>query len=424
MSTIHYVFRKAMGLTRIVRDRLMLLPFGVATALVPRSPNLWVFGSWYGLRFADNPKYFFFHCHSLKYSPIRAVWLSKSPDVVRAVRSLGLPAYHRSSPRGLWYALRAGVYLLDCRLSDVHPMASRGALKVNLWHGVPLKKIERDIDQADHTINLALRGSWVQRAMLKVRRPELTERYDAVLATSDETATRFSGAFGLARERIIVAGYPRTDGLLATVPSRFLPAAERAMVREFQEHGRAGRRVLFYMPTFRDWGNTADRVIPIDWESLNRALCAHDGVFYCKLHPGDRAGLPDFSHLPRIRVLPSEIDPYPLLPHTHALISDYSSIFFDYLLLDRPIVFYPYDLEAYRQKSRSMYDDYEHVTPGPKAHDAADLERRIVALLSSYDEQASQYAAARGAVRRRFYAHVDDLASARLFEALRERTAA
>jgi CDP-glycerol glycerophosphotransferase (TagB/SpsB family) len=422
--TLRYVLTKTLGLSRIVRDRLLLLPFAIATSVIPRSRNRWVFGSWYGLRFADNPKYFYFYCHTLKGSPVQAVWLSKNRAVIREVRALGLPAYHRSSPRGLWHALRAGVFLLDCRLSDVHAMASRGALKVNLWHGVPLKKIERDIDQADHTINLAVRGTWFQRLYYKVRRPELTERYDTILATSDATAHRFAGAFGIAREHIIVAGYPRTDGLLSSTSSPFLPAAERTIVDEFKGHEQAGRRVLFYMPTFRDWGNTADRVIPIDWEKLDSALRAHGGVLYCKLHPGDRASLPDLSHLSAVRLLPSNVDPYPLLRHTHALISDYSSIFFDYLLLDRPVVFYPYDLDAYRTRSRGLYDDYDSVTPGPKAYDAEGLERMLTALLSSYDEHARCYAAERAAVRNRFYEHVDDRASARLFDILRDRTAA
>jgi CDP-glycerol glycerophosphotransferase (TagB/SpsB family) len=422
--SIRYALQKTIGLSRIVRDRLLLLPFALATAIIPRSPRWWAFGSWYGLRFADNPKYFFFYCHTLKDSPVRAVWLSKNRDVVREVRSLGLPAYHRSSPMGLWHALRAGVYLVDCRLSDVHAMASRGALKVNLWHGVPLKKIERDIDQPDHTINRAVRGTLLQRLILKIRRPELTERYDAILATSEATAERFAGAFGVAREHVIVAGYPRTDDLLTTSPSPFLPADERGIVEELRAHERAGRRVLFYMPTFRDWGNTADRIIPIDWERLDRALAANSGVLYCKLHPGDRANLPDVSHLSRIRLLSSSVDPYPLLRHTHALISDYSSIFFDYLLLDRPVVFYPYDLDAYRTKSRGLYDDYDSVTPGPKAYDAEGLEMLLTDLLSSYDHYRIEHAAARAAVRDRFYAHVDDRASARLFHALRERTAA
>src|SRR3954454_10399304 len=96
--SIRYVLRKALGLTRIVRDRLLLIPFGIATAVVPRSPYRWVFGSWHGTRFADNPKYFFLHCHTRGSTPVQAVWLSKNREVIRAVRELGLPAFHRSSP--------------------------------------------------------------------------------------------------------------------------------------------------------------------------------------------------------------------------------------------------------------------------------------------------------------------------------------
>lgn len=177
------------------------------------------------------------------------------------------------------------------------------------------------------------------------------------------------------------------------------------------------------MPTFRDWGNTADRVIPIDWERLDRALQAHSGVLYCKLHPGDRAGLPDLSRFSTIRLLPSSMDPYPLLRHTHALITDYSSIFFDYLLLDRPVVFYPYDLDAYRTRSRGLYDDYDAVTPGPKAYDAPGFERLLTDLLSSYDAHLATHARERAAVRDRFFAYVDDRASDRLFSALLRRVA-
>lgn len=422
---MRYVLSKALGLGRIVRDRLLLLPFFAASLVVPRSGRLWAFGSWHGSRFADNPKHFFLYCQSLRESPVRAVWLSADRGVVRALRAMGLPAHHRSSLAGLWCALRAGVYLLDCRVNDVHGLAWRGAVKVNLWHGVPLKKIERDIEQADHTVSRAYRGPLFDRLLLKLRRPELTERYDMILATSETTAERFSSAFGVGRDAVIRAGYPRTDPLLADHgDSPFLVPEERAVVEELAAHRREGRRVLFYMPTFRDWSNTADRVIPIDWARLDRTLDARGGVLYCKLHPGDRANLPDVGALRRIRLLPSGMDPYPLLRHTDALISDYSSIFFDYLMLDRPILFYPYDLADYERYSRSLYDDYATVTPGPKAHDAASLDAMVAELLARYDAEAERFRGERERVRARFFEHVDDRASARLFETLLTRVAA
>ena len=137
--------RLAVKLVTRLGERAFAALLVVVSLIVPRSKRIWAFGSWYGQRFADNPKYFFLHCASREREAVHAVWLSMNATVVRRIRALGFPAYHRLSPSGLWYALRAGVYIFDCRVMDVSSVASSGALKVNLWHGVPLKMIERDI---------------------------------------------------------------------------------------------------------------------------------------------------------------------------------------------------------------------------------------------------------------------------------------
>jgi hypothetical protein len=100
---------------------------------------------------------------------------------------------------------------------------------------------------------------------------------------------------------------------------------------------------------------------------------------------------------------------YPFLPHADALVTDYSSVLFEYLLLDRPIVFYPYDLDRYR-RSRDFYYDYEKVTPGPRA---ADFEELLAALertvgvgngaVRDDEPPADEYADDRTAVRERFF---------------------
>ena len=417
--------RLAAKLVTRLGERAFAAVLAAVSLVVPRSKRIWAFGSWYGQRFADNPKYFFLHCASREREAVHAVWLSMSSTVVRRIRALGYPAYHRLSPAGLWYALRAGVYIFDCRVMDVSSVASSGALKVNLWHGVPLKMIERDIAQSNNALAQAHHGSPLVRAANKVLRPQLSERYDYILGTSRATCERFAGAFGVSPSQVINGGYPRTDVLLSDDDhAHFRMPEEERVVEQCRAYARDGTRVLLYMPTFRDWRNDADRVIPIDWRALDTLLQKHDGALFCKLHPGDQARLPDLAGMSRVHLIPSSVDPYPILRHSDALISDYSSVFFDYLLLDRPIVFYPYDLDDYRTYSRALYDDYDSVTPGPKAYDVAGLHRALTALLSSYDEHSRRHAPERAAVRNRFYEHVDDGASARLFDALRDRTAA
>jgi CDP-glycerol glycerophosphotransferase (TagB/SpsB family) len=417
--------RLAVKLVTRLGERLFAAVLVVVSLIIPRSQRIWAFGSWYGQRFADNPKYFFLHCAERERERVHAVWLSMSSTVVRRIRALGYPAYHRLSPRGLWYALRAGVYIFDCRVMDVSSVASSGAVKVNLWHGVPLKMIERDIAQSNNALAQANHGSPLVRAANKVLRPQLSERYDYILGTSRATCERFAGAFGVPTSQVINGGYPRTDVLLSREENpRFRMPEEERVIEQCRAYRREGTRVLLYMPTFRDWRNDTDRVIPIDWAALDTLLQQHGGALFCKLHPNDQARLPDLAGLSRVHLIPSSVDPYPILRHTDALMSDYSSIFFDYLLLDRPVVFYPYDLDDYRKYSRALYDDYDTVTPGPKAYDAAGMQRVLTSLLSSYDEQAQRHAAERATVRSRFYEHVDDGASARLFDALRDRTAA
>src|SRR5881628_2324481 len=106
--------RLAVKLVTRLGERAFAAVLVVVSLVVPRSRRIWAFGSWYGQRFADNPKYFFLHCASVERQSVHAVWLSASPAVVKRIRDLGFTAYHRMSPRGLWYALRAGVYIFDC----------------------------------------------------------------------------------------------------------------------------------------------------------------------------------------------------------------------------------------------------------------------------------------------------------------------
>ena len=78
-----------------------------------------------------------------------------------------------------------------------------------------------------------------------------------------------------------------------------------------------------------------------------------------------------------------QLDIYPLLKHTDMMITDYSSIYFDYLLLDKPIIFYPYDFEQYTKDDRNLLFDYESMTPGPHCQDQTSLEKTILQELEN-----------------------------------------
>jgi CDP-glycerol glycerophosphotransferase (TagB/SpsB family) len=140
-------------------------------------------------------------------------------------------------------------------------------------------------------------------------------------------------------------------------------------------HSLSTKKTILYAPTFRDT-DRFERETPIEWERLNNLLKKNDTTFLIKLHRHDYSMImkENYSH---IRVLDNESDMYPLFSKVDLLITDYSSIFFDFLLTDKPVLFYPYDIEDYLTMDRSMYDEYETVTPGHKAYDFQGFYEKI-----------------------------------------------
>lgn len=99
-----------------------------------------------------------------------------------------------------------------------------------------------------------------------------------------------------------------------------------------------------------------------------------------------------------------------LLPHLDILLTDYSSVYFDYLLLDRPIVFTPFDLQEYKNSSRELYEDYEDVTPGIKCKNWKEVEVALSELINGHDN----YKLERSLVRAKHFSYVDNRNSMRV----------
>lgn len=123
--------------------QLLLLPVYWFSFLMPRDRNIWLFGSTFGRRFADNPKYFYLYIsqHKEEYG-IRPVWLSHNREVVGLLRKADggkgtYEAYYYHSLRGIWLALRGKIYLFDNYSKDINFWQSGGAIKNQplAWRG-------------------------------------------------------------------------------------------------------------------------------------------------------------------------------------------------------------------------------------------------------------------------------------------------
>lgn len=106
-------------------------------------------------------------------------------------------------------------------------------------------------------------------------------------------------------------------------------------------------------------------------------------------------------------------DIYPALNLFDALITDYSSIYFDFLLLDRPIIFFPYDMENYICNDRSLLFDYKTMAPGPLCTNQNQVEHELLQVTND------QYKKHRKQVTDLVFSHKDDNSSERLWDILK-----
>lgn len=417
------------GLVRLLGSVLVrgLAHAGFALAhLVPRRPDLWVFGSWGGKRFADNARYLFLYCATVPADRPRCVWISDDPEIVRQLRQDGLEAHARRSVRGMWLSLRAGVYVFDFRSSDISYPLSGGALRVNLWHGIPLKRIERDIEDPQHPLRKARSAPLLTRLLVRWLDPQVYESADHVVATGPDPARFFQSAFGLRPEQVLLTGYPRNDALFdESWTRRASSARDEETLERLARDRAAGYRIVGYFPTWRDVAlvnGGAPYPMRLPAEALEPVLAAHHAKLYCKVHQTARAVLDGVDGRAHIELLPSQIDIYRLLPLMDLLVTDYSSVYFDYLLLDRPMMFYAPDLEEYR-RLRTFYYDYDEATPGPKAFSDEELVRVLACMLADYDHARETWREDRRNVQVRVHTFVDGRSSARCYEAIRRRVA-
>lgn len=363
-----------------------------------RDQRLWVFGARGGTAFADNAKYLYLWVAANEPS-IRPVWLSKNEAVVDTLQQQGYEAYRAHSLRGRLLTLRAGVVFVTQGLRDVHMGSTAGARLVQLWHGLPLKTIAWDAEWSDQP--------WPVRRC----HASMADEIDLVTAPSTEAIEPLSSGLGIDPDRFVVTGYPRTDVFANDIEGATLTADASLLDRI--ESQATDSKLVFYLPTYRAAGTSF--IEAFDTAAVGDLLAARGAHLYIKAHPDEPVTAAE-SHS-HVHWLPASVDPYLVVPHADVLVTDYSSVFFDYLAVDRPIVFFPYDQSTYTER-RGFYFAYESVTPGPIATDADELQEALTEALDAATGGEDPYAADRRELRRRFCPVPSGTASQAVYDAV------
>lgn len=309
----------------------------------------------------------------------------------------GVDAVHKNSLRGRLTYLRAGtVFTTHGPYRNHRP--PRRQVVVNVWHGEALvKPVARGDGEG------AVPSTW---------------------ATSLSSVGRaFRAAeFGLHPQQVLIVGAPRNDRLVT---------ADRDLARCRLLGADSERTVLAWLPTYRQraaWrrsgridGATHTGVLPLRAEDvlrLDRWLAGKHVALLAKPHP---TALHQRERFENIQVIDDSwlasrgLTTYQMLAATDILLTDASSVWVDFLLLDRPIVYVFPDLDEYQASRGLNLDPYESWIPGPLVRDADGLIEVLDALLQSRDEHHPE----RVMARERLHRFADGNSTERLLDALR-----
>ena len=310
--------------------------------------HIWLFSSTDNSHYNYNSRYLFEYVKE-NLPEITPLFVINDPELRNSLSSKYGKQYfiETESIQGIRQALSAGVWFTSAGLPAYGTGLHKKRLIINLWHGVPLKKI-------------ALLDPNLKKAARIYFKKIFSENYTCILTTSHELIPLMARSFAVSEDKIKVWGQPRNDGLFQKNDCREI------LGQLFPDLPKYTKAAL-YAPTFRDYGQV--QLFPFkdfDQEQLEAFLEEKNMLLFIRTHVAEQGSAAQYLGK-RIRFLGNEQaeDVTGILNIFDCLITDYSSIYIDYLLTDKPMIFLPYDRQQYLD-GRGMNFDYDDVTPGPK----------------------------------------------------------
>ncbi|GAB2852732.1 CDP-glycerol glycerophosphotransferase family protein [Microbacterium insulae] len=398
--------------------KLAALPLYAAgrllTLVIPRSRDQWVFGCGAGI---GDGALAVWQEAAAEGRP--AVWLVSSRREATDAAARGIPTVPKSSLHGLWRTARARVVVVTHGFGDVNRYAVSGAFIVQLWHGIPLKRIGLDSPETLRLPGPLARSRAVQpvRTLLRAMFRGAARRIDIVPAASHAVRGRLESAFSLPHHRVPVTGEPRVDVLSRGSAEDRRTLARAEISRAVGELG-ADARLVLYAPTWRD--GAPDPAVPSrdEWEGILEALERLDAVLLVRSHPLGAGEYVPPRPSERVRPLGRDLvaDVTPLLPGVDVLVTDYSSLAYDSALVPLPVVYLAPDVDEYARR-RGFYGRYADVAGTDWATGWREALAQLDAVLDDEAERARRLDAAR-ALSARVHRFRDGGSARRVYRAI------
>lgn len=323
---------------------------------IPIDDKLVVFLSFHGKGYSDNPKAIF-ECmkEDDRFRDFKFIWFinkqKKDKIIIEGAKVVGY-----LSPLYFYYLAKAKFWVFNCKMPK-YIVKKQNQVYLQTWHGTPLKRLGHDIKVDANTTFYRSGLSYEQ--MCNSYDIDVA-RYNYMISPNKFCTEIFQSSFGINRERLIETGYPRND---------FITNANEEDVKRIKE--RLGipfdKKVLLYAPTWRDNSYVAAGYtfeLKADFHKWKETL-GDEYVVVFKPHYliinkyKDDESLKGFLYS-----IDASAEINELYVISDMLITDYSSVFFDYAVLNRPMYFYMYDFDDYRDQLRGFYLDVYSELPG------------------------------------------------------------
>lgn len=326
-----------------------------------------IFIAYHGRGYSCNPKYI--HKYLLtqeRFKDYNMVWAVKKFKITKIE---GAKVIRYNGLKYFYYMSKAKYWVINCKMPK-HIVKKPEQVYLQTWHGTPLKRLAHDIQVQEGTT--FYRSEMTFRQMANTYDDDV-KKYTYMISPNHFSTEVFQSAFQINRERLIETGYPRND---------YLTNITQVEIDELKLKYNIppDKKVILYAPTWRDnTYNTRGYTFELeaDFEKWKRVL----GDEYVVLFKPHYLIVNKLKHDEELRDFVKNVragrDINELYVIADVLITDYSSVFFDYANLNRPMYFYMFDLEQYAEELRGFYFDIYKTLPGEIITDEDTLLAKI-----------------------------------------------
>jgi len=360
--------------------------------------KLIVLGAYGGKAFIGNTKYLFKFLN--EHSKYKIIWVTKSKYLNDKLNREGYSSLYTYSLKTIKVLRKAKFIFLTHGFEDVLPIDfSPKTIVILTWHGTPIKKINIDDRR------LLMIKKWGIRFRLKLQFHQYID-YLLSIAGEDYEKEVLCNAFRIPLKKLIILGYPRNDVLFGRDQDFVMK------IREFYKIPNKIEKILIYVPTFREDRKFNFPLSFSELKRLNNLLYKKNYLFLIKAHIYEREI--NLSRYKNIRLVKKGSDVQELLLISDLLITDYSSVIFDYLLKIKPILIFAYDYKDYLEKV-GMYYNLQKIAPGPILYNADEL----INAIKNIEKVDVEYREKRKEIRDKFNKYLDGKSTERILNYLK-----